>query len=288
MRVLAASLWLAVAVPGLSATPAAICTDPPYDVAHPARSETLEIPTGGVKVNGLAYVAPGPGSHPTLVLAHGWPGNEKNIDIAQAVRRAGWNTVVFNYRGAWGSPGDFHFAQVPEDTGAVIAYLRSPEVAKRLGIDPDRIALAGHSMGGWATVMAAAKDPKLIGAITISMGDMGMVGELPRARLLQEAAGSAAPLAGTTSEIMTDELIAGVAANRVAPHAAGLSRVPLLVLSSDDGLAYMSDSTVAAVRAAGGKQVTAVHVATDHEWSDKRVALQALIIDWLAALKPSR
>ena len=87
--------------------------------------------------------------------------------------------------------------------------------------------------------------------------------------------------------MMTDELIAGVAANRVAPHAAGLARVPLLVLSSDDGLAFMSDSTTKAVRAAGGK-VTTVHAATDHEWSDRRVELQALIIDWLAGLQAAR
>ncbi|MDO8912512.1 MAG: hypothetical protein Q8N10_08825 [Phenylobacterium sp.] len=32
-------------------------------------------------------------------------GNEKNLDLAQAVRRAGWNAVTFNYRGSWGSPG---------------------------------------------------------------------------------------------------------------------------------------------------------------------------------------
>lgn len=284
MRALGMLLWLALAAPAVAATPAAIFADPPADAAHPARSEPLAIPTGGVLVNGLAYVAAGPGPHPTLVIAHGWPGNEKNIDIAQSVRRAGWNTVVFNYRGAWGSPGAFHFAQVPEDTAAVIAYLRTPDVAKRLNLDPARIALAGHSMGGWATAMAAAKDPRLIGVITISMGDMGLVGELPRARILQESVGSAAPLAGTNAEMMTDELIAGAAANRVAPHAAGLARVPLLVLSSDDGLAFMSDSTAAAVRAAGGK-VTSVHVATDHEWSDKRVKLQSLIIDWLTGLK---
>lgn len=242
MRTFGMLLWLALATPALAATPAAIFTDPPADAAHPPRSETLAIPTGGVKVNGLIYTAAGPGPHPTLVIAHGWPGNEKNTDIAQAVRRAGWNTVLFDYRGNWGSPGAFHFAQVPDDTAAVIAYLRTPGVAKRL------------------------------------------VGELPRARLLQESQGSVAPMAGTSAEMMTDELIAGAAANKVAPHAAGLARVPLLVLSSDDGLAYMSDSTTNAVRAAGGK-VTAVHIATDHEWSDKRIALQSLIIEWLAGLK---
>jgi pimeloyl-ACP methyl ester carboxylesterase len=91
-----------------------------------------------VEINALAYVAAGIGPHPTLVLCHGWPGNEKNLDLAQAVRRAGWNVVTFNYRGSWGSPGNFHFAQNPEDAKAVLAYLRDPANAAKLGVDPKR------------------------------------------------------------------------------------------------------------------------------------------------------
>ena len=67
----------------------AMFLDPPHDTAHPARMEVLHIPSGGMKINGVAYLAPGAGTHPTLVIAHGWPGNEKNLDLAQAVRRGG-------------------------------------------------------------------------------------------------------------------------------------------------------------------------------------------------------
>jgi len=80
------------------------------------------------------------------VICHGLAGNEKNLDLAQAVRRAGWNAVTFNYRGSWGSPGKFRFAQNLEDADAVLAYLREPANAAKLGVDPKRIALAGHSM----------------------------------------------------------------------------------------------------------------------------------------------
>lgn len=271
----------------LLATPALAQTrpvDPPRDAAHPARMEVLHVPTGGVAINGVAYLAAGAGVHPTLVIAHGWPGNEKNLDLAQAVRRAGWNAVTFNYRGSWGSPGAFRFAQVPQDTAAVLAYLRQPEVAAKLGLDPARIALAGHSMGGWSTAMTAAKDPALLGAITISMGDMGIVGGLPRADLVKRSADNAESLAGTSPEMMADELIANAAANRTVNGAAGLARIPLLILSSDDGLAPMSDALATAVRAAGGR-VTTAHVATDHSWSDARLRLEGLVIDWLATLK---
>jgi predicted alpha/beta-fold hydrolase len=79
--------------------PTAIFTDPPADAAHPAKMTVLHIPSHGVLINGIAYQPAGAGLHPTLVICHGLPGNEKNLDLAQAVRRAGWNVITFNYRG---------------------------------------------------------------------------------------------------------------------------------------------------------------------------------------------
>jgi pimeloyl-ACP methyl ester carboxylesterase len=278
-------LALLLASPALAREPAALTMDPPRDTAHPARMEVLHIPSGDVLINGVGYLASGAGRHPTLVIAHGWPGNEKNLDLAQAVRRAGWNAITFNYRGSWGSPGSFRFAQVPEDAAAVIAWLRRPGVANRLGIDPKRIALAGHSMGGWATAKTAAKDPALVGAITISMGDLGLVGGAPRAQLIERSAANSETLADTSPEKMADELIANAAANRAAAGAAGLAKIPMLVLTSDDGLAPGSDSLVSAIVAAGGTQVSTAHVATDHSWSDARLTLETLVIDWLDGLR---
>src|ERR1044072_3387211 len=86
--------------------------------AAAARMEVLHIPSGGVEINGLAYIPSGAGTHPTVVICHGWPGNEKNLDLAQAVRRVGWTAVTFNYRGSWGRPGECHFAQLPADAAA--------------------------------------------------------------------------------------------------------------------------------------------------------------------------
>ncbi len=276
-------LALLIAFPAAAQVPL-FQQDPPRDAAHPARMEVLHVPSGGVAINGVAYLAAGPGPHPTLVIAHGWPGNEKNLDLAQAVRRAGWNAVTFNYRGSWGSPGAFRFAQVPQDAAAVIAWLRTPGVAAKLGIDPARIALAGHSMGGWATAMTAARDAGLKGAILISAANMGGIGTLPRAAVVQAAAGNTETLADTSPERMADELIAGAAANNFMNAAPGLAKLPLLVLTSDDGLAPGADALAAAVRQAGG-QVTTAHVATDHSWSDARIALQTQVIGWLQGLK---
>jgi len=45
-----------------------------------------------------------------------------------------------------------------------------------------------------------------------------------------------------------------------------------------------SPSDVAAERARGNRHVTTVHFATDHSYSDKRIALESAVIRWLQAV----
>jgi len=264
--------------------PRAIYTDPPRDSLHPARMEVLHIPSGGVRINGVAYIAQGSGRHPTLVLLHGLPGNEKNLDLAQAVRRAGWTVITFNYRGSWGSPGDFRFENNFEDTDSVLAFIRDSANARRLAVDTSRIVLAGHSMGGWITAITAAHHPELIGAILISAADMSLVAAAPRAQASRMMAGNMESLAGVTAESMADDLIAIAPTHRLVDVAGGLSRMPLLVLTANDGLARHVDSLVKAVRALGNTRLTLLHKPTDHPWSDQRIALESAVIVWLDRL----
>jgi acetyl esterase/lipase len=282
-------LFAAVAVllapaPLFAQVPRAIDSDPPHDRAHPARMEVLHIPSGGVKINGVVYVASGAGAHPTLVLFHGLPGNEKNLDLAQAVRRAGWNAVTVNYRGSWGSPGEFRFANNLEDAAAVLSFLRDSANARGLGIDTRRIVIGGHSMGGWVVALTAARDHGLLGAILISAADMGAAGAGSREQAIQLATANMESLAGVTAESMADELLQGSAKWRFRNAVPGLARTPLLVMTSDDGLAPQANALVESVRALGNSRVTTVHEPTDHSWSDKRIALESAIIDWLQRL----
>jgi pimeloyl-ACP methyl ester carboxylesterase len=264
--------------------PAAIFTDPPADAAHPAKMTVLHIPSHGVSVNGVLYSPPGAGAHPTLVICHGLPGNEKNLDLAQAVRRAGWNAVTFNYRGSWGSPGDFRFAQNLQDAAAVLAYLREPKTAAALGIDTQRMAMAGHSMGGWVTALTAARDHALIGVILISAADMGRLGDMPHDKAVALMADNMEALAGVTAESMADEIHQHAAAFKFQNAVSGLVKTPLLVLTADDGLAPDAAALVQAIKVDHGNQVTTIHVATDHGWSDHRIALESMIITWLGGL----
>ena len=285
--ILAAVAALSLAAAAQAATPlppTAIYTDPPVDKAHPARSEVLHIPSGGVEINGLAYIPSGAGPHPTVVLLHGLPGNEKNLDLAQAVRRAGWTVVTFNYRGSWGSPGTFSFKGNLNDAKAVLAYVRTPKVAEGLQIDPKRVVIMGHSMGGWVTAVTAGQDPGLAGAVLISAADMATLRLAPPDTRLRTATENMEALSGVTAQSMAEEMTTLDQATGFAAAAPGLSKKPLLVLTSDDGLADGANTLVADIRKGGGTQVTAVHVATDHSYNTARIRLESEVLRWLEAL----
>jgi uncharacterized protein len=130
----------------------------------------------GSRLNALLYQAQGAGPHPTVILLHGFPGNERNQDVAQAIRRAGANVFLFQYRGAWGSGGEFSFANAQDDVAAALTFLREPANASRLRIDPTRIALIGHSMGGWLALRGAASDDRVSCVAGLEVWDAGFDG----------------------------------------------------------------------------------------------------------------
>src|SRR5215210_169034 len=88
-----------------------VTSDPvQVDTVYPPRAAEVAFQSKGARLNGFLYIAGGKGPHPTVILLHGFPGNERNGDLAQAIRRAGINAFVFSYRGAWGSGGTFSFS----------------------------------------------------------------------------------------------------------------------------------------------------------------------------------
>jgi uncharacterized protein len=286
--------FVAVAVCVCSAF-VALLADAEGENTNRASMQAFQIPSHGQLLNALVYVAAGAGPHPGVILLHGFPGNERNLDLAQDIRRAGWDVLYFNYRGSWGSPGDFSFSHGIEDTLAAADYLRRPEVAKLLRLDSSRIVLIGHSMGGFMAVQGASADPGIIAIGLISAADLG--GRIPQplsrtdaAKAVQAlAAGLAhegmAPLSGCTPEGLAQETLAKAAQWNFQAKAESLKSRPALIVSSDDGLAPANNAFAAALRTAGNSRVTTVHLSSDHSYSDKRIELSAAIQQWLATLQ---
>jgi pimeloyl-ACP methyl ester carboxylesterase len=271
--------------------PAAVFRDPPVDTKAPAQTLPQAILSNGANLNAVLYTANGVGPHPTVLLLHGLPGNEQNIDLAQSMRRAGWNVLTIHYRGSWGGPGNFTFAHCLEDAGAAIHWLRDPAINEKLRIDPRRIAVIGHSMGGFVAAHTAAQTPEVLGAALISGVDLGQAfgnGDPNHAAsAVDDNVGTSAGLhilAGTTPSLLAQEARANTQTWRLARYASRLADRPLLVVTSDDGLAPGSDALADAVQVLGGENLVRVHFATDHSYSGCRVRLQIQVLKWLTAV----
>jgi D-aminopeptidase len=107
---------------------------------------------------------------------------------------------------------------------------------------------------------------------------------LPHDQAVAIMADNMEALSGVTAESMADEVKLHAKEFMVANTAAGLAQIPVLALTADDHLADDTDTLIEAVKAKGGTRVTSMHVATDHSWSDHRIALEGIVITWLAGL----
>lgn len=119
--------------------------------------------SGGVKCAATIYRSPSNaglvgcvvmGNGITLTRKHGIP------DYAQRFANAGLVVLAFDCR-HWGdSDGDprrwVSLRRQLEDWRAAVGYARELE-----GVDPERIAVWGMSLGGGLTLMTAAADPRI-------------------------------------------------------------------------------------------------------------------------------
>lgn len=118
----------------------------------------------------LLYTPGGDGPHPAVLLCHGYPGSEQNMDLAQALRRVGFAVMTFHYSGSWSSDGDFSFTNCLEDSHTVLDAMLTH--ADEWQIDSKRIFVAGHSMGGLMAGHLLAKRKELSCGVLITPFDV--------------------------------------------------------------------------------------------------------------------
>lgn len=275
-----------VAAPPAGA-PAPAAAAPVLDEAFPPALVEMSFDIAGDRVNGIVYLANGPGPHPTVVLLHGLPGNERNLDLAQDLRREGFNVLFFHYRGAWGSEGEYSLLHVIEDVAGATGYLRAN--TEDLRVDPARILLVGHSMGGFAALQGASRDPAIKCVAGIAPAEMGAI-----AAQLEQSPEAAAGFAAYADQLdMLEgldgkEFVADILANRatydlvkLAPQMVGKSI--LIVLGDKDTDIPSPMAMTAAYKATPGVKVSGVELSGDHSFSWSRRELSDTVIDWAEA-----
>jgi len=243
------------------------------------------------RILGLVYVADGKGPHETLVLLHGFPGNEKNLDIAHMLRRGGYNVMVFHYSGSWGSRGTYSFSQDYIDLQSVRACIADASFAGEHRIDRDNVFLAGHSVGGFLTLLAARDGMDFRGFAAVAPYNLGRQAERieagdrgAHAETFDLFKGGLKPLNGATAEsLMFDILENRNHWDLLSDESRYSGKRILLVMASGDEVAVPEIHQVPVARAIGGTEgeKTIVSLSCSHDFSEKRVALAEALYERL-------
>ncbi|MEV5708113.1 alpha/beta fold hydrolase [Actinoallomurus sp. NPDC052274] len=267
-----------------------LMTDPAPDLTPAATTPAVAFQSAGETLLGVLHVPAGPGPHPVVVLCHGFPGYERNFDLAQALRRAGYASLVFHYRGSWGIGGSWSWTHVLEDAARVTTAVREPDFAAAHRLDPERLAVVGHSVGGFTALMTAAADPSIAVVASVAGFDFGRAAAdcradpARRSRYL-ELFGDVAPLRGTGAEALLAEMEEAGDSWSLAGLAPRLTdRAVLLVGTGRDDVTpapFHHDPVVSAYRAHPVGRLEDHVFPTDHGLSDHRVRLTRTLADFL-------
>jgi alpha-beta hydrolase superfamily lysophospholipase len=131
------------------------------------RAERIRFASDGTECAATVYRPDRPGPYPCVVLATGFGGTQDTPSIvaaAGAFARAGYAALTFDFR-SFGSSGGTP-RQIPSIPGQLDDLHAAIRTARGLpGVDPDRIALWGTSLGGGHVITVAAGDPRIAAVI---------------------------------------------------------------------------------------------------------------------------
>ena len=261
---------------------------PVVDKEHPPGVAGFSCYSEDALLFGIVYYAEGR-RNPTAVFCHGFPGMEKNYDLAHILRQAGFNVVIFSYRGAWGSHGSFSFSGVDADVLQVVSCVREGRLPYAARFDPDRLVLIGHSMGAFAVLRAGARMREIRDVALLAVWNIGcdaVSGDTDphvKARVDGILMG-ARSLSGTSRGALWNEMRSKADAFDLSRHVSsyGNRRVLMVGAEGDEAtppLAHHSPLCEALRRA--GADLTEAMLPGDHLFSATRFAVARILLKWL-------
>jgi len=253
-----------------------------WDKTAPAGSVDLNITSNGSRLaGGIMYTPNGKGKHPTLILLHGLPGNQKDFDVAQVVRAHGWNAIYFNYRGSWGSEGKYSFENCVEDVKNVVAYCNKYQDSLR--IDTTNIALFGHSLGGFVCLKALEQLPQIKKGFALSAATFYQVLKtIPDEKTGIEAMKDTVKYPNYVALNSTfSEIYLAAYRNKeyynLATNAKALKGKQIIMLDEHQKNKDLADT----IKASGLKFFDYQVWDTDHSFTNKRISLINLVLSFL-------
>jgi len=272
-------LVLLISINAFGQSDSIVLRDITWDNSSPAGFIELAIASGTSTMQGFIYKANGAQKHPTLLLLHGFPGNERNLDLAQVVRAHGWNVIYFNYRGSWGSQGKFSFKNCVEDVVNVVGFCKKYQDS--LQIDTSNIVLFGHSMGGWVCLKALQKLPNVKKGFALSTwniyGDFKNVKTKQQINDKVKAEGGDIFVLNTPTKVIFESVVNEPNYFNLANDARALSDKQIIMLDE-----HSYNKEIAASIKNSTKSYFDYEVwQTDHPFTNKRISLMNMVLAFL-------
>jgi hypothetical protein len=245
-------------------------------------------------VHGLFYKASGVEPSPTVVLCHGFPGNNTDVlGLGERLMEAGFSALAFNYRGTWGSEGLLTIANSLEDVISATRYVTSSFAVREFEVDPSSIAIIGYSFGGGMALLGSLNDLAVRRVVYIAGGNLSEVGRMMqqssdfrRAVLKAVDQGMCdSGFRGSKAEELFAEVFADMEKYDLVRHAEALSFKDILIIGGWRDQANPVEHhilpLVRALQRHGAKQVQIEIFDSDHSFANVRSQLADRIVSWL-------
>jgi uncharacterized protein len=217
--------------------------------------------------NGLAYalwLPDVPAPWPAIAIVHG-AGScmENHAGFARLATASGWAALTFDLPGHGESEPPFSGAAV-EDVIAMATLLGSQE-----GVDTDRVALRGSSLGGFLAISAAAAADEIAGVIAICPASEEHLAGGVRRGNLEMRVGDPVSL---EAWLMAQDV--GEAVERIAPR-------PLILMHAEGDTQIPSDHSEELYERAGDPRKLVIVPGGAHTTVQHDPELQSLALRWL-------
>jgi dienelactone hydrolase len=240
--------------------------------------ENVSFDSEGSNLLGRIYKPNVDGVFPAVAICHGYPGDTKNIDLAEELAFNGIVTLIFFYAGAWGSEGTYSLKKLEASTRDAVEYLLTYPF-----VDQGKVGLLGHSMGAVPLSVILGEKPSLkVGVFMSPASDIRRLSSEDRiestvSRLVKSGKGK---LNGLKAENLRSEL-PWLVENMNPVETIKNVNVPVLIVVGSDDPVTTPERCKALYDAANDPKTWMVIKGADHAYSEHRTTLMMNVLEWL-------
>ncbi len=240
--------------------------------------ENVSFESEGFRLLGRVYRPNTPGRFPAVTLCHGYPGDTKNMDLAEELALNDIAVLIFYYRGAWGSEGNYSFRGLDPSTRDAVEHLLTQPF-----VDPLRVGLIGHSLGAVPLAKRLSDDPRLKTGVFMS----------PAADLRAFAEGEALETVVSIFLSMGEGKLRGLNADLIRSELPWLlenlnpvetirgARTPVMVVAGSNDTVTPPELCRSLYEAAGEPKKWVLIDGADHSFTEHRIPLIKTVLEWL-------